>query len=47
VAEFATAILEGRPVESSIADGVAAMRYVEAIDAAPEGVSRLDLEGFE
>jgi len=46
VVEFAAAILEGRPVESSIADGVAAMRYVEAIDAAPEGVSRVDLESF-
>ena len=47
VVEFATAILEGRPVESSIADGVAAMRFVEAIDVAPEGVSRLELEAFE
>jgi predicted dehydrogenase len=46
VVEFATAILGGRPVESSIDDGVAAMRYVEAIDAAPDGFSRLDLEAF-
>jgi myo-inositol 2-dehydrogenase/D-chiro-inositol 1-dehydrogenase len=45
VVEFAQAILEGRLVESSIADGVAAMRYVETIDAAPEGVSELDLNG--
>jgi predicted dehydrogenase len=44
VVEFATAILESRPVESSISDGVAAMRLVEAIDAAPEGITRLDLE---
>ena len=44
VVEFAAAILDNRVVESSIADGVAAMRYVEAIDAAPDGFSRLDLE---
>ena len=46
VVEFAAAILEGRSVESSITDGVAAMRFVEAIDAAPDGVSQLDLEGW-
>jgi predicted dehydrogenase len=44
--EFATAVLEGRPVRSSIADGVAAMRYVEAIAAAPDGVTRLELDAI-
>jgi myo-inositol 2-dehydrogenase / D-chiro-inositol 1-dehydrogenase len=44
VVEFAQAVLEGRPVESSISDSVTAMRYVEAIDAAPDGISRLNLE---
>lgn len=43
VVEFASAILEGRPVSPSIADGVASMRYVGAILAAPEGVSQLEL----
>jgi predicted dehydrogenase len=43
VVEFAEAILSGRPVSPSIADGVMAMRYAEAIDKAPEGMNRLEL----
>jgi myo-inositol 2-dehydrogenase/D-chiro-inositol 1-dehydrogenase len=45
VADFVDAVRAGRPVSPSIADGVAAMRYVEAIAAAPEGMSRLELKG--
>lgn len=41
--EFATAIQEGRPPSASIDDGVAAMRLVEAIADAPEGLTTLDL----
>jgi predicted dehydrogenase len=41
--ELRAAIEEGRPVSSSIDDGVEAMRLVEAIDAAPAGLSVLEL----
>lgn len=43
VVAFADAILDGRPVSPSIDDGVATMRFVEAIEAAPDGISELDL----
>jgi predicted dehydrogenase len=43
VVAFVEALLEGRPVSPSIADGVATMRWAEAIDRAPEGMSRLEL----
>ncbi|WP_344890152.1 Gfo/Idh/MocA family oxidoreductase [Nonomuraea antimicrobica] len=42
VVDFVEAVQTGRPVSPSIADGVAAMRYVEAIADAPEGMSRLE-----
>lgn len=42
---FAAAIREGRPVEPSIDDGVAAMRLIEAVVAAPEGLSTVELTG--
>ncbi|MBW3667819.1 MAG: Gfo/Idh/MocA family oxidoreductase [Actinobacteria bacterium] len=45
VVDFAQAILEGRPVSPSIADGVVSMRYVNAIVNAPEGMSELKLDG--
>lgn len=40
---FCDAVREGRDVSPSIDDGVAAMRMIEAIAAAPEGTSVLDL----
>jgi predicted dehydrogenase len=43
VVAFAEAILERRAVSPSIGDGVATMRFVDAIAEAPEGVSELDL----
>jgi predicted dehydrogenase len=44
VVAFAEAILAGRTVSPSIVDAVAAMRFVEAIAAAPEGFSPITLE---
>jgi predicted dehydrogenase len=43
VVAFARAILDGRDVTPSIADGVIAMRYADAIAKAPEGMSELPL----
>jgi myo-inositol 2-dehydrogenase / D-chiro-inositol 1-dehydrogenase len=40
---FADAIREGRAVDPSIEDGVAAMRLIEAVIAAPEGLSMVEL----
>ena len=45
VVAFAESLLAGRPVTPSIADGVTTMRYVEAIERAPEGMSQLDVHG--
>jgi myo-inositol 2-dehydrogenase/D-chiro-inositol 1-dehydrogenase len=42
--EFAGAIREGRDVSASIDDGVAAMRLIEAIIDAPDGLSVVELE---
>jgi predicted dehydrogenase len=42
VIEFAEGLLEGRSISPSIADGVAAMRFVEFIEQADEGVSEVD-----
>jgi len=41
--EFAAAIQEDRAPNASIEDGVAAMRLIEAIVAAPEGLTTVDL----
>lgn len=43
LAAFARALEEGRPVPSSIDDGVEAMRLAEAVISAPEGMSTLVL----
>jgi predicted dehydrogenase len=43
VVDFVEAIVAGRRVTPSIADGVAAMRYVEAIACAPDGMSEIHL----
>jgi UDP-N-acetylglucosamine 3-dehydrogenase len=45
VVEFAEATLEGRSLSPSISDGVAAMRYVEAIAGAGEGLSKIMANG--
>jgi predicted dehydrogenase len=42
---FCDAIREGSTVAPSIDDGVAAMRLIEAISTAPDGLSVVDLEG--
>ena len=43
LSSFADAVLARRPVSPSIEDGVAAMRIVEAIAAAPDGLNVLSL----
>jgi myo-inositol 2-dehydrogenase/D-chiro-inositol 1-dehydrogenase len=40
---FADVVREGRPAEPSIDDGVAAMRLIDAINDAPEGLSMVEL----
>jgi len=40
---FADAIREGRPVDPSIDDGIAAMRVIEAVVEAPEGLSIVEI----
>lgn len=45
VVAFVDALLEQRPVTPSISDGVAAMKLVEAVDAAPDGFSEISMGG--